>query len=123
MDEPLITIDLTPGGTLRRLERFVWFTDLALPVPGTRRSIGVDAMLSLIPGIGSIIGTGLSLYLVAEAARHGAPAKLLGRMGTNIAVDTLLGAIPVAGFFFDLVFRANDRNMRLLREHLEEVAR
>lgn len=123
MEEPLITIDLTPGGTLRRLERFVWFTDLALPVPGTRRSIGVDAMLSLIPGIGSIIGTGLSLYLVAEAARHNAPAKLLGRMGTNIAVDTLLGAIPVAGFFLDAVFRANDRNMRLLREHLEEVER
>jgi hypothetical protein len=44
-------------------------------------------------------------------------------MGTNILFDTLLGAIPVAGFFFDLMFRANDRNMRLLREHLEELVR
>jgi len=123
MNEPLSTVDLTPKGTLARLERFVWFTDMALPVPGSRRSIGLDAVLSLIPGVGSLIGTGLSLYLIAEALRHGAPARLLGRMGTNILFDTLLGAIPVAGFFFDLMFRANDRNMQLLREHLEELIR
>jgi hypothetical protein len=94
-----------------------------LPICRCRRSIGLDAVLSLIPGVGSLIGTGLSLYLIAEALRHGAPARLLGRMGTNILFDTLLGAIPVAGFFFDLMFRANDRNMRLLREHLEELIR
>lgn len=123
MDAPFVAVDLTPKGTLDRLDRFVWFTDLAVPVPGTRRTLGLDAVLSLLPGVGSLVGTGLSLYLVAEALRHGAPGRLLARMGLNIATDTLLGAIPVLGFFLDFVFRANDRNMTLLRQHLEERLR
>ena len=123
MDTSFIPVDLSPKGTLERLDRFVWLTDLALPIPGTRRTIGVDAALSLLPGVGSLIGTGLSLYVVAEALRHRAPARLLGRMGLNIAIDTALGAIPILGFLFDFVFRANDRNMRLLREHLREIVR
>lgn len=123
MDASFITVDPSPRGTLQRLDRFVHLTDLALPIPGTRRTIGVDAVLSLVPGVGSLVGTGLSLYVLAEALRHRAPAQLLGRMGLNIAIDTMLGAIPVLGFFFDLVFRANERNMKLLRSHLEEIVR
>lgn len=123
MDASFITVDPSPRGTLRRLDRFVHLTDLALPIPGTRRTIGVDAVLSLVPGVGSLVGTGLSLYVLAEALRHRAPARLLGRMGLNIAIDTMLGAIPVLGFFFDFVFRANERNMKLLRSHLEEIVR
>lgn len=123
MDASFITLDPSPRGTLQRLDRFVHLTDLALPIPGTRRTIGVDAVLSLVPGVGSLVGTGLSLYVLAEALRHRAPAQLLGRMGLNIAIDTMLGAIPVLGFFFDLVFRANERNMKLLRSHLEEIVR
>ncbi|MFM7253900.1 MAG: DUF4112 domain-containing protein [Ilumatobacteraceae bacterium] len=99
MDASFITVDPSPRGTLQRLDRFVYLTDLALPVPGTRCTIGVDAVLSLVP------------------------ARLLGRMGLNIAIDTMLGAIPVLGFFFDLVFRANERNTKLLRSHLEEIVR
>lgn len=123
MDASFITVDPSPRGTLRRLDRFVHLTDLALPIPGTRRTIGVDAVLSLVPGVGSLVGTGLSLYVLAEALRHRAPARLLGRMGLNIAIDTMLGAIPVLGFFFDFVFRANERNLKLLRSHLEEIVR
>lgn len=121
MDAPFVSVDLTPKGTLDRLDRFVRLTDLAMPIPGTRRTIGLDAVLSLVPVVGSFIGTGLSLYLVAEALRHRAPLRLLANMGVNITIDTLLGAIPVMGFVFDFVFRANDRNMRLLRQHLEEL--
>lgn len=116
-----ITLDLTREGTLRRLEWLAWFTDSSIPLPGTSRSFGADALLSVIPGAGSLMGTGISLYLVAEAMRHGVPAQVLGRMGLNVLADTLLGAIPFIGVFFDMAFKANQRNLNLLRKHLESV--
>lgn len=115
-----ITIDLTREGTMERLEWLAWFTDSAVPIPGTSRTVGADGFLSLIPGVGSLFGTAMSLYMVAEALRHGAPARLLGRMGLNIATDTVLGSIPVIGFLFDMAFKANQRNLNLLRQHLKE---
>lgn len=123
MTSPSITLDLTPRGTLERLDWIAWFTDSAIRIPGTRRTVGADGVLSLVPGVGSLVGTGLSLYCVGEAIRHGAPARVLTRMGLNIAADTLMGAIPVVGFLFDMAFKANQRNLRLLKEHLQETHR
>lgn len=123
MSSPSITIDLTPRGTLERLDWLVWFSDSAIRIPGTSRTVGADGVLSLVPGVGSLIGTGMSLYVVGEALRHGAPPRVLTRMGINIAADTLMGAIPVVGFLFDMGFKANKRNLRLLKEHLQETHR
>ncbi len=123
LTSPSITLDLTPRGTMERLEWLAWFTDSAGRIPGTRRTIGADGLLSLIPGVGSLLGTGMSLYVVAEALRHGVPARLLTRMGLNIAADTVLGAIPVVGFLFDMGFKANQRNLNLLRQHMREAHR
>ena len=113
-------LGLNRQDTLDRLAFLAWFTDSAARIPGTSRTIGADGVLSLIPGIGSLLGTGMSLYMVAEAIRHGAPAGLLARMGANVAVDTVLSAIPIVGFLFDFIFKANQRNLALLREHLKE---
>lgn len=124
MTSPSMTINApsaTSAGTLQRLEWLAWFTDSALRVPGTSHRIGADGLLSLIPGVGSLLGTGLSLYLLGEAVRHGVPARLLTRMGLNIAADTAVGAIPVAGVLFDMAFKANQRNLALLRQHLAEA--
>jgi len=123
MPSPSITIDLTPRGTMERLEWLAWFTDSAVRIPGTSRSVGADGFLSLVPGVGSLVGTGISLYVVGEAVRHGVPAPALTRMGLNIAADTLVGTIPVVGFLFDLGFKANQRNLNLLRQHLAETHR
>jgi hypothetical protein len=120
MTSPSITLDLTPQGTLVRLEWLAWFSDSAVRIPGTSRTIGADGLLSLIPGVGSLMGTGISLYIAAEALRHGVPPRLLTRMGLNIAADTVVGAIPVVGFLFDLAFKANQRNCNLLRQYLVE---
>lgn len=114
-----IHVDLTRDGTLARLEWLSWFTDSAIRIPGTTRSFGADGLLSIVPGAGSLAGTGISLYLLAEAIRHGAPLPLLARMGGNVAADMVVGAIPVVGFAFDMVFKANQRNLRLLREHMK----
>ena len=115
-----ITIDLTRQGTMERLEWLAWFTDSSIRVPGTSRTVGADGFLSLIPGVGSLFGTAMSLYMVGEALRHGAPPRLLARMGLNIAADTVVGAIPLVGFLFDMAFKANQRNLNLLRQHLKE---
>lgn len=115
-----ITIDLSRKGTLERLEWLAWFTDSAIRIPGTTRSLGADGLLSLVPGVGSLAGGGMSLYVLAEAIHHRAPAATLARMGANIAADMALGAIPAAGVVFDLMFKANQRNLNLLRNHLRD---
>ena len=115
-----IPLDLTRQGTMARLEWLAWFTDSAIRIPGTSRTVGADGVLSLVPGVGSLLGTGLSLYLVAEALRHRVPPAVLARMGFNVAADTVVGAIPVVGFLFDFAFKANQRNLRLLRRHMAE---
>jgi len=120
---PSITIDLTPQGTLQRLAWLAWFSDSAIRIPGTARTMGADGVLSLVPGVGTLVGTGMSLYVLGEALRHGVPARLLARMGLNIAADTALGAVPVIGFIFDMAFKANQRNLTLLRQHLAETHR
>jgi Domain of unknown function (DUF4112) len=115
-----LPLGLTREHTIDRLEWLAWFTDSAIRIPGTSRTIGADGVLSFIPGIGSLMGTGLSLYLVGEALRHKAPLPVLARMGGNVAIDTVIGAIPAVGFLFDFVFKANQRNLNLLRQHLKD---
>jgi hypothetical protein len=111
------------AATMRRLEWLTWFTDNAIRVPGTTRTVGADGIASFIPGVGTFIGTGMSLYLVAEALRHGAGARTITRMGGNIALDTVIGAVPVAGFLFDMAFKANQRNLNLLKEEMLRQSR
>lgn len=116
-----IPVDLTREGTLKRLEWLAWFTDSAIRVPGTSRTFGADGLLSAVPGVGSLAGTGISLYVLAEALRHRVPARVLARMGLNVAIDTMVGAVPVAGVLFDMAFKANQRNLNLLRDHLRDA--
>jgi hypothetical protein len=100
---------------LRRLERLSWLLDRAIPVGRFR--VGLDPILGLIPGLGDSIGALLSLYILYEGARLGAPALILLRMTGNIVFDTIVGAIPVLGDAFDFVWQANARNVRLIHRH------
>ena|SRR2546421_666322 len=93
--------------------------DNALRIPGTQIRIGLDPVIGLIPGFGDLAGGLASTYIILEAARAGAPASLLLRMLGNVGIDSLLGSVPVAGDLFDVVWRSNTRNVRLLERHLE----
>lgn len=105
-----------PGhARLRRLERMAWLLDRSIPIGNHR--IGLDPLLGLLPGIGDSIGALLSLYVLYEAARLGAPGPVLLRMTGNILVETVLGAFPVLGDAFDFVWQANTRNLRLIHHH------
>jgi len=104
---------------LERLEFIAMLLDTAIVIPGTNIRFGADVVVGLLPGIGDAITSAISAYLVYEARRLGAPRHLLVRMIVNVAIDGVVGAIPVAGDFFDVAFRANRRNIQLLRRHLE----
>jgi hypothetical protein len=105
--------------SLARLRRIAQVMDSALSIPGTRIRFGADSALGLIPGAGDVIGLGISAFALMEAWRLGAPPRLMARMIGNIALDTGLGAIPIAGDIFDLLFKSNTRNLKLLLDHLE----
>jgi len=93
--------------------------DIAFILPGTKVRYGIDGIIGLIPVIGDIVATALSLWVVREARALGAPWHLTARMLGNVAIQGVVGAVPVAGDAFDVLFRANMRNARLLRRWLE----
>lgn len=95
-----------------------WLDD-AFRIPGTRLRFGLDPLIGLIPGLGDIVGGLLSTYIVLEAVRTKAPRALLFRMLANLGVDMLLAAVPIAGDLLDAGWKANSRNLSLLRQHIE----
>ena len=102
----------------RRVERLAILMDSAFRIPGTGIRFGADNVLGLIPGVGDVAAFGVSAYVVYEAPRLGAPQSVLGRMAANVAVDTVVGSIPIVGDLFDVAFKANRRNVDLLRGHI-----
>lgn len=106
------------AAALERVERIAWLLDGAIVIPGTGRRVGLDALLGLVPVAGDLAGGLLGGWIVCEAFRLGAPAGLIARMLGNLAIDTGLGAIPLAGDVFDAAWKANRRNADLLRDWL-----
>lgn len=104
--------------TQRRLRRIAKLMDSQIRVPVLGLRIGADAVLGLVPGVGDAITGLIGAYLIYEAQRLGIPRSAVLRMVANIAFDTAVGAIPVAGDIWDFFFRANDRNMQILARHL-----
>ena len=102
-----------------RLNRLAWLLDSSIPIPGTGLSIGLDALIGLFPVLGDLIGVALSSFIVAEASRLGAPRALLTRMAFNVAVEGVVGIVPLAGDLFDAGWKANQRNVRLLGAWLD----
>jgi Domain of unknown function (DUF4112) len=101
-----------------RLDRLARMLDSAVRIPGTSVRVGADAALNLIPGVGTLAAKGISSYLLWEARRMGVPTATLLRMAANIGIDTVISIIPVVGWFGDVFWRANTRNIALLRRHL-----
>src|SRR5262245_40067592 len=114
---------LTREQRMRRLEAVARLLDIAFIVPGTKIRYGIDGIIGLIPVVGDIIATGLSLWLVHEARALGAPWHVTARMLGNVAFQGIVGTVPVAGDAIDVLFRANMRNARLLRTWLEKQPR
>jgi hypothetical protein len=114
---------ITPGGpdeSVARLEALGRLMDGAFVIPGTNIRLGLDAIIGFVPVAGDMISGIVSSYLIWEARQLGAPSWLIARMVGNTLLDTTIGAIPVLGDAFDIMFRANMKNMALLRRHMEK---
>lgn len=105
-------------GALRRLDSLSYLLDNSIRVPGTNARFGADAVIGLIPGFGDAAGALMSAYIVVQAARLGAPVSSLLRMLLNVVIEALVGAVPFLGDLFDAAFKANARNVALLRSEL-----
>lgn len=108
-----------PARTRARLERLAWLLDSSIRIPGTRRTVGIDPIIGLVPVAGDLVGVALSSYILAEAARLGAGRRVLARMAFNIALEGVVGMVPLLGDAFDAAWKANRRNMRLLDAWLD----
>jgi hypothetical protein len=99
----------------------VWL-DNAFVVPGTRWRFGLDPIIGLIPIVGDLATTVISLYIIAAAAQMQVPKSTLARMGLNIVIDSVVGAIPLVGNLFDFAWKANALNIQLLERHANSTA-
>jgi hypothetical protein len=114
---------ISAGGdqeSVARLEALAKLLDGMFVIPGTNLRLGLDAVIGVVPVAGDMLSALISSYLIWEARRLGAPRWLIARMMANTLLDTTIGAVPVLGDAFDVVFRANMENMALLRKHMEK---
>ena len=115
--------NLTREQRLARLDALAKLLDVAFILPGTNIRYGIDGLIGLIPVIGDLITTAISLWLVREARALGAPWHITARMLANVAVDGVVGMVPLAGDAFDVMFRANVRNVRMLKRWMDKQPR
>jgi len=114
---------LTREQRVARLEGLAKLLDVAFIVPGTNIRYGIDGLIGLIPVVGDVITTAISLWLVREARALGAPWHITARMLGNVALDGAVGIVPFVGDAFDVMFRANIRNVKMLRKWLDSQPR
>lgn len=102
------------------LEQLARLLDSQFAIPGTNWRFGLDSIIGLIPGVGDFLTTAMGGYIIYRARELGAPGWLIARMVGNLAVDGVVGAIPLVGDVFDFAFRANRKNVLMLLRHIEK---
>ena len=105
---------------LRWVERIARLMDSQFRLPGTRFRFGLDPLLGLVPIVGDLSTTVVSVILLLTMLRHGASGAVVVRMALNILIDTVVGAVPIVGSVFDFAYKSNERNVALLRRHYAE---
>src|SRR5262245_14814748 len=105
---------------LKQVNDLAWLLDNAISIPIIRYRIGLEALLGLIPGLGDVAGLLLSSIIVLQAVRLGVPQALLARMVLNVAIESLVGMIPIIGDLFDARFKANTLNVRMINQAFKD---
>jgi hypothetical protein len=110
----------TQPASLRQINRLAKLMDAQFTFPGTNIKFGFDALLGLVPGAGDISTFAVSGYMVMVMSKNGASGFVLARMILNILIDAIFGAVPLIGDLFDVAFKANMRNMKLMDQYYTE---
>ncbi|MEL6581877.1 MAG: DUF4112 domain-containing protein [Cyanobacteria bacterium J06621_12] len=105
---------------LKRIRQLAHLLDTAIAIPGTKIRFGLDPILGLIPGGGDLIAAAISAYMIYLAARSGLERSEIIKMIKNVAIETAVGSVPIAGDIFDIYFKANMRNLEILENHLAQ---
>ena len=108
-----------PAKSTQDVARLAHWLDSVFEIPGIRLRFGIDALLGLLPGVGDTASALASVYILQAATKYGVPRITLARMTLNIGIDLLVGAIPIVGDLFDVYWKANRKNVELLRRHLK----
>jgi hypothetical protein len=108
-----------PASVRARVEAMEAMLEGLITLPGTRRKVGLDSIIGLVPVLGDLVTAAMGAWIIWEARNLGMSKWQLARMTANLGFDTALGAIPFAGDLFDFVFRSNSRNLRIIRKHLD----
>ena len=114
------TIYSNEHAALKNLDWLAKLMDAQFKIPGTNIRFGLDPLLGLIPGAGDFTSFVISGFMLTVLAKNGASGFILARMVFNIVLDAVIGSIPVLGDIFDVAFKANQRNMKLMHEHYVE---
>ncbi len=109
-----------PVSIRKRVEAMEHLLERSLVIPGTNYPIGLDTIIGFVPVLGDIVTAAMGAYIVWEAKNLGLPKWKLWRMAGNIAIDSAIGAVPVVGDAFDVVYRSNTKNLRIIRKHLDK---
>lgn len=102
------------------IDKFSSFLDSKYRIPGTNWRFGIDPILGIIPGLGDVTSFTFSSLLILMMSRKGASGKVVALMIVNVLIDTIIGSIPILGTVFDFFYKANNRNVRLLKKHYQE---
>ncbi len=117
---PLPRLATDPASVRQRVEALEKIMERLFVIPGVNRPVGLDAVLSLIPGVGTTAGAIIGAYVTWEARNLGMTKTQMARMLGNVGVDWMLGLIPVVGAVPDFFFRSNSRNLRIIKRHLDK---
>lgn len=112
-----------PPDPVQHLEQLAWLLDSSIEVPGIRFRIGLDSLLGLVPILGDILGAAISTYILWLASKLGVPRVTLLRMSLNVAIEAAVGIVPFLGDVFDMAWKANTRNVEILKAHLKDPSR
>ncbi|WP_199671513.1 DUF4112 domain-containing protein [Salinisphaera sp. Q1T1-3] len=123
MSEPAASeaLDARRRASLARIEKLAYWLDDAFRIPIIGKRIGLDGIIGFLPFAGDFAGLAMSTLMIGEAVRLGAPKRLWLRMGANVGIDFLVGLVPVVGDLFDIYYKANRRNQKLLQRWLARV--
>ncbi len=120
MDPRTLSLDRGPHGARQRVEALEHLLEGLFNIPGTNMKVGLDVLLDLVPGVGSVAGAALGSYMIWEARNLGMSKWQMARMSGNVGTDFLLGLIPWIGAIPDYFFKSNTRNLRIIKRHLDK---
>jgi hypothetical protein len=109
-----------PASVRQRVEAMERILERLFVIPGTKQSVGLDAVIGLVPVAGDIAAAALGAYIMWEAKNLGMPKWKMARLAGNVGTDWLIGLIPFVGDVSDVFFRSNSRNLKIIKRHLDK---